>query len=239
MTGDAGHVLDPIEAVALYDAHPELRPSGAESTAIARGLAKRLAGLDLAEPALRLYEAALASAPTQARAEIGAEMADLRLTAGDAAGALAALDATHQAGLPAATQAHRADTRARALAHTGNNVAALTAIGGSADAAGARSRADLYWRNSDWDHAAAEYLRAAGENPEDIDSPAKARLVVRATAALLLAGNTDDVVAVKTKYGPALAKTEAAAVFDKLTAPDAGVEVLALPDVSAEIVRLD
>ncbi|MGH6927528.1 MAG: hypothetical protein ACREEV_04350, partial [Dongiaceae bacterium] len=62
MTGDAGHILDPIEAVALYDAHPELRPGGAESTAITRGLAKRLAGLDLAEPALRFFAAALATA---------------------------------------------------------------------------------------------------------------------------------------------------------------------------------
>lgn len=239
MTGDAGHVLDPIEAVALYDAHPELRPGGAESTAISRGLAKRLAGLDLSEPALRLYDAALATAPAEARAEIGAEMADLRLAAGDAAGALAALDATQQEGLPAATQAHRAEARARALAHTGNNVAALTAIGGSTDAAGARSRADLYWRNSEWDRAAAEYLHAAGNEAAAIDSPAKARLIVRATAALLLAGKADEVVALKTKYGPALAKTEVAAVFDKLTAPDAGVEVLALPEVSSEIVRLD
>jgi hypothetical protein len=164
-------------------------------------------------------------------------MAELRLAAGDAAGALAALDATQQEALPAATQAQRAETRARALAHTGNNVAALTAIGGGTE--DAHSRADLYWRNGEWDEAATEYLRAAGYEPEAIDSPAKARLVVRATAALLLAGKPDDVVAVKTKYGPALAKTEVAAVFDKLTAPDAGVEVLALPEVSSEIVRSD
>jgi tetratricopeptide (TPR) repeat protein len=239
MTGDAGHVLDPIEAVALYDAHPELRPGDAESTAITRGLAKRLAGLDLAGPALRFYEAALAAAPAATRADIGAETADLRLSVGDAAGALAVLDATQQEGLPAATEAHRADTRARALARTGNNAAALTTIGSGTDAADARSRADLYWRNSEWDHAAAEYLHAAGEDPDDINSPAKARLVVRAAAALLLAGKAEEVVAVKTKYGPALAKSEVAAVFDKLTAPDAGVEVLALPEVSAEIVRLD
>jgi hypothetical protein len=239
MTGEAGDALDPIEAVALYDAHPELRPGGAESTAITRGLAKRLAGLDLAEPALRLYQAALATAPAEVRAEIGAEMADVRLASGDAAGALADLDATQQDGLPAATQALRAETRAQALASAGNHVAALTAIGSGGAADDARTRADLFWRNSEWDHAAAEYLRAAGENPGDIDSPARARLIVRATAALLLAGKADDVVAVKTKYGPAVAKTEVAAVFDKLTAPDAGVEVLALPDVSAEIVRTD
>ena len=133
-------------------------------------------------------------------------------------------------------QARRAESRAKAIALSGDN---LAAIGARADGNDARARADLYWRNGEWGRAAAEYLHAAGDEPDDINWPAAARLIVRATAALLLAGKTDEVVAVKTKSGAALGKTQVAAVFEKLTAPDAGVEVLALPEVSSEIVRID
>jgi hypothetical protein len=239
MTGDTPRALDPIAAIALYDRHPELRPVGSESAAITRGLARRLAELDLTQQALRLYDEVLATSPAAARAEIGTEIADLQFAVGDAAGTLATLDATYQEGLPAAMQAHRAKTRAKALALGGNTFAALAEIGSETDGTEARARADLYWRNGEWDRAAAEYLHAAGDEPDEITSPAAARLIVRAAAALLLAGKTDEIVAVKTKYGAAVSKTEVAAVFEKLTAPDAGVEVLAMPDVSSEVVRID
>jgi len=240
MIGNATEALDPIEAVALHDGHPELMPGGTNAAAITRGLADRLAGLDLIEPATRLYDEAMQNAPTTERAEIGAKLADVRLAAGDDAGALKTLDATNADGLPAATQAHRADARAKALARSGNQMAALAARGGDAAGDDARTRADLYWRDSNWDLAARDYLRAAESQPDDDAAAArKARLILRATAALLLADKRAEVAAVRDKYGPALAKSPVAAVFDKITAPDAGIEVLALPDVSAEIVKID
>ena len=244
MLGTAPDALDPIEAVALHDGHPELMPDGADAAAITRGLADRLAGLDLIEPATRLYEQAMQNAPAAERAEIGAKLAELRLAAGDNAGAVKTLDATYADGLPAATQTHRADERAKALARSGDQMAALAALGGDAgaDAGGddARARADLYWHDSNWGLAARDYLRAAESEPEgDAAAARKARLVLRATAALLLADKRSEVAAVRDKYGPALAKSAVAAVFAKLTAPDAGIEILALPDVSAEIVKTD
>lgn len=194
-----------------------------------------MAGLDLIEPATRLYDEALRSAPTAERAEIGAKLADLRLAAGDDAGALKTLDATYADGLPAATQALRADARAKALARSSNQMAALAALGDDAS-----KRADLYWRDSNWDLAAPDYLRAAESQPAgDAGSARKARLILRATAALLLADKRTEVAAVRDKYGPAMAKSAVATVFARITAPDAGIEVLALPEVSAEIVKID
>lgn len=200
LAGEAADRLDPIEAVALYDAHAELRPGGADSTPITLGLARRLAGLDLAAPAVRFYEAALRNAPAAARADIGAELAAYRRAAGDSSGASAATDATQFAD--------------------------------------AQVRADRYWRDGAWSLAADAYLQAA-EGQTEAGSPARARLILRAAAALLLAGKADEVVAVKTKYGPTLAGSPVAALFERITAPDAGVEVLAQPDVSAEIVKRD
>jgi hypothetical protein len=244
MLGTASDTLDPIEAVALHDAHPELMPDGADAAAITRGLADHLASLDLIEPATRLYDEAMQDAPAVERAEIGAKLAGLRLAAGDNAGAVKALDATYTDGLPAATQAHRTDERAKALARSGDRMAALAARGGDAggDAGGddARARADLYWHDSNWGLAARDYLRAAESEPEgDAAAARKARLILRATAALLLADKRTDIAAVREKYGPALKKSPVAAVFEKLTAPDAGIEILALPEVSTEIVKID
>jgi hypothetical protein len=242
MIGTTANALDPIEAVALHDGHPELMPGGADAVAITRGLADRLVSLDLIEPAAHLYDEAMQNAPATERAEIGAKLAELRLAAGDDAGAIKTLDATYADGLPAATQAHRADARAKALARSGNQMAALAALGGGGDTAGddARSRADLYWRDSNWDLAARDYLRAAESEPEgDAAAARKARLILRATAALLLADKRTEVAAMRDKYGPALAKSAAAAVFNRITAPDAGIELLALPEVSAEIVKID
>ena len=232
MIGTATDALDPIEAVALHDGHPELMPGGADAAVITRGLADRLAGLDLVEPAARLYDEAMQNAPSTERAEIGAKLAELRLAAGDDAGAIKTLDATYTDGLPAATQAHRADARAKALARSGNQMAALAALGGDSAGDDARARADLYWRDSNWGLAARDYLRAAESEPEgDAAAARKARLILRATAALLLADKRAEVAAMRDKYGPALAKSAVAAVFDRITAPDAGIEILALPDV--------
>jgi hypothetical protein len=240
MLGTAADALDPIEAVALHDEHPELMPDGPDAAAITRGLADRLASLDLIEPATRLYDDAMEEAPAAERADIGAKLASLRLAGGDDAGAVKMLDDTYADGLPAEIQARRADLRAKALAQSGNQMAALAALGGDASRDGAGKRADLYWRDSNWDLAARDYLRAADSQPEDEAAAArKARLILRATAALLLADKRTEVAAVREKYGPALAKSTVAAVFEKMTAPTAGIEVLALPDVSAEIVKAD
>jgi hypothetical protein len=240
MLGTATNSLDPIEAVALHDGHPELMPGGADATAITRGLADRLAGLDLIEPATQLYDEAMQNASAAERAEIGAKLADLRLAAGDDDGAIKTLDTTYADGLPAATQAHRADARAEALARSGNQMAALAALGGNATGDDARGRADLYWRDSNWNLAARDYLRAAESQPEgDAAAARKARLILRATAALLLADKRTEMAAVREKYGPTLAKSAVAVVFDRITAPDAGIEILALPEVSAEIVKIE
>jgi hypothetical protein len=240
MTGTATDALDPIEAVALHDGHPELMPDGADAAVITRGLADRLVSLDLIEPAAHLYDEAMQNAPATERAEIGAKLADLRLAAGDDAGAIKMLDATYSDGLPAATQAQRADARAKALARSGNQMAALAALGGDAAGGDAGARADLYWRDSNWDLAARDYLRAAESQPDgEAAAVRKARLILRATAALLLADKRTEVAAMRDKYGPALAKSAVATVFNRITAPDAGIEILALPDVSAEIVKID
>jgi len=244
MTDDGPTAPDALATVALFDAHRDLLPGGAEGIAIQRRLAKRLAQLDLVAPAARILQDTLKSAPADQQAEIAMDTADLLMDAGDADGALKTLDASKSDAVSAALADRRAQLEAQALADSGQDIAALAALGTAAGAGDDRTRADVYWRNGEWELAAKDYLAAVHLGDADApvtgaDADHDAHLILRATAALLLAGKRADVAALHDKYGPALAKSTVAAVFDKLTKADAGVEVLAQPDVSAEIVKLD
>src|SRR5262249_9463576 len=131
----------------------------------------------------------------------------------------------------------RAQLQAQALADSGHDIAA---VGTAAAPADDHARGDLYWRNGEWELAAKDYLDAIGAPGKDgMPGDRDAHLILRATAALMLAGKTAEIAAIRDKYGAALAKSPVAAVFEKLTKADVGVEVLAQPDVSSEIVKLD
>src|SRR5215813_6836341 len=228
MTATGPDALDPVATAALFDAHRELLPSGPQGIAIQRALAKRLAQLDLVEPASRILDDALKAAPADQQAAIATDIADLRLAAGDTDGALKALDSSKAAAMPAELVDHRAQLQAQALADSGHDIEALAAVGTAAAPADDHARADLYWRNGEWELAAKDYLAAVGAPAKDGSAGDRdAHLILRATAALMLAGKTADVAVIHDKYGAALAKSPVAAVFEKLTKADAGVEILA------------
>ena len=240
MTATGPDALDPVATAALFDAHRELLPGGPQGIAIQRALAKRLAQLDLVEAASRILDDALKAAPADQQAAIATDIADLRLAAGNTDGALRALDASKGAAMPADLVDRRAQLQAQALADSGHDIEALAAVGTAAAPADDHARGDLYWRNGEWELAAKDYLDAIGAPGKDgMPGDRDAHLILRATAALMLAGKTAEIAAIRDKYGAALAKSPVAAVFEKLTKADVGVEVLAQPDVSSEIVKLD
>src|SRR5262249_20600008 len=184
--------------------------------------------------------AALERAAADQQAATAPDIADLRLAAGDTDGALKALDSSKGAAMPAELVDRRGQLQAQALADSGHDIEALAAVGTAAAPADDHARADLYWRNGEWELAANDYLAAAGAPAKDgTVGDREAHLILRATAALMLAGKTADIAAIHDKYGAALAKSPVAAVFDKLTKADAGVEILAQPDISTKIVKLD
>lgn len=181
LLADHDQKLDPIEAMALYNGHPELMPEGAEAAAIKRGLARQMAALDLTEPAAQL---------------------DRESPAFKAAGT-----------------AEQSDTGARPATTAPDE---------------AQRRADGHWRDGHWAEAGAEYLLAARAATA---AERKPQFVLRAAAAFLLAGQVDELQTLRNDYGAEMAKAPVAAVFDRLTAPDAGVELLAQPEIAAAIVK--
>jgi tetratricopeptide (TPR) repeat protein len=239
LMADDSSALDPIATIALFRTHPELLPGGDDRVALTRALARRLAAVDLVDEASQLLSETLPKAPLEQQPEIGLDLAELRLSAEDPAGVIAALDTSNIGDIGPDLQARRAEARKAALVRADRKVEALAALGDATVPQDERTRGDLYWSSGEWEAAAKAYLAATivenGKAPSERDG----RLILRAGAALLLAGKTDEMAALRARYAAPLASSSVAGVFDKITAPGAGVEVLAQPDIASAVVKVD
>jgi hypothetical protein len=210
----------PLSAVALFDAYPELLPAGASGEAAMLVLAERLVALDLGERAAVLIGQAAARTAGAARAALGLRQALLRLADGDAAGTLAALEASAAMPLPEALSTERGILAARAQARLGQHeaaVAALQALG----AAGAEPLSHMLLEQQDWSGAARAFaahlcalLPAA---PAPLDEQQR-RLVLRQAAMLVLAGDEPALTALRKDYAPRIEDGPLIEAFTMLTA---------------------
>ncbi len=145
-----------LDLVTLVEDNADLLPAGDVTARMAPLLADRLVALDLparAGPALeRLMASTAAGAP---RAEIGARLADMRLEQGNAAAALAALDASAAPALPEALAAQRSMLQARAAARQGDLNRALAVLAALRTPEAADLRARLLADAHDWPGALA------------------------------------------------------------------------------------
>ena len=92
---DTADTLAPLELVSVVEENADLLPTGPDGDALQAKLADRLVALDLPKRAGPVLEKLMQAATSGvARAGFGARLAALRLREGDAAGALAALDAS-------------------------------------------------------------------------------------------------------------------------------------------------
>ncbi|MBR0656385.1 hypothetical protein GXW79_14980 [Roseomonas arctica] len=160
----------PVAAVALFELHRDLLPTGAEGAETLALLAERLVAMELPQRAIALLQEAAERASTrEGRARHGTRMAVLRLAERDAAGALAALDATSLPELPPPLMTARALLRARALAASGERGAAATLLA-TVGAEGRTTLAAILAEAQDWTGAAA----ALGEHLAEVLPPGDA-----------------------------------------------------------------
>ena len=118
---DTADALAPLELVSVVEENADLLPTGPDGDALQAKLADRLAGARPAEACRTGAGEADAGGANSgmARAGFGARLAALRLREGDAAGALAALDASAAADLPAELAERRTLLLAAASARRG------------------------------------------------------------------------------------------------------------------------
>ena len=192
LAGEGAGRPSPLDLVSLTQDNADLLPAGDVTARMAPLLADRLVALDLparAGPALeRLMASAAAGAP---RAEIGARLADMRLEQGDAAAALAALDASASPSLPEALATQRSMVQARADARLGDLNRAVAVLAALRTPEAADLRARLLAEAHDWPGALAALSQLSDlvVPAQGALSPAQEDVVLRQAGAAAQAGD--------------------------------------------------
>jgi hypothetical protein len=218
---DTADSLAPLELVSVVEENSDLLPTGPDGEALQAKLADRLVALDLPKRAGPVLEKlADATKSGVARAGFAARLAALRLREGDAAGALAALDASVAPDLPPELAERRALLIARASARRGDNDRALAALGTLDSAAADETRATILERANDWpaaQRALADYAARTVPSEGKLNDVQRRTLLRLATAAAR-AGDPAVLTALRQREGTRMESGPLADMFRLLTA---------------------
>ena len=161
----AGRGLSPLDMVALVAENEDLLTGQDAGNTLTPVLVDKLLALDLPDRAAPLLQHLMErSAEGDAKAGLGARLADLRLDQADAPGAVAALDASASASSAVSTAlvARRSVLRARALAMSGQAEAAVRLLAPETSTDALELRAQLCEQLRDWAGADAALHALAG-----------------------------------------------------------------------------
>lgn len=227
----------PLNAATFYDAHPEFLPGDEAGIRSVLALADRLAALDLVDRASAVLRDALGRlTDPAARKPVSTKLAALRLSEGDAPGALAALDtATEGSG----EEVERAILRGRALARAGNRRVAEGVLSELGDD-GAEALAEIRAEVQNWAGAASAMLQHIDAKippaPAPL-SPAMRRDLARAAAYAAMGNDTNALAQLRDNYSVRMQGGPLAEAFTLLTGESLrGVQDL--PRLQREITQL-
>lgn len=237
----AGAKLSPLDLVALVDENADLLGEREVATTLTPILVDRLIALDLPERAGKLVTKLMdATQDAGALAALGAKLAGLRLDQGNGPGALAALDQSDSADLPAAVIEPRSVLRARALMLGGQDDAARHVLAGLTGADALNLQAALAEKSHDWRAAedAMQALVRAKIPPSGALSEAEQDVLLRLASDAAQAGDTAMLTHLQTGDATRLSSAPRAALFQTLVAqPVQGVADLPRSAREADVAR--
>jgi hypothetical protein len=227
----------PLNAASFYDAHPEFLPEDEAGIRSVLTLADRLAALDLIDRASAVLRDALARLnDPAARRPISTKLAALRLSEGDASGALTALDAASEG---SGQEVERTILRARALARAGNRRVAEDLLSELGDD-GAEALAEVRAAAQDWRGAASAMMKHIDAKVPPAPAPLDATMrrdLARTAAFAAMAGETATLTQLRDTYGARMQGGPLAEAFTLLTGESLrGVQDL--PRLQREISQL-
>ncbi|MDF1749205.1 MAG: hypothetical protein P1V34_10070 [Alphaproteobacteria bacterium] len=245
--------LPPLKALALYDEFKELTPTGEDGDRIIENIADRLAAIDLLTEAADKLRELLNDEdrlpPGEERVRLSNKLALILLMDGKPKEAEEAI-AQGRRGLTLFDlsddlEADRDRLLARAKLQQGDYNDAIKELAGDVSVEADLLRRDLYRTTSNWQESAKVLQRLAGNPPSD---PAvgvegdTARYVINWAVALYKNDDKEGLKDLIDLWGPAMANSSLAGVFDYLTnqsrAPTGG-DVLATVDQLIGADRFD
>ncbi|MGH6719312.1 MAG: hypothetical protein ACREER_08330, partial [Alphaproteobacteria bacterium] len=223
MIGPASDYVTPLASLSIFNEFPELTPTGEEGDAMIALLSERLADVDLVAQAGDLLERQLKHRLTgDDRSRIGGRLAELRIAAGDAQAALAALAATGDAAMPDDLRHRRSMAQARALADLGRTGEAIAALGDDQADDAVWFRATTQWRAAAW-AAACEAMEILLARPAVTDGPwgSRADLALRLALGYASAGDAAAARSLGPRFGALFADDPRRDMFAFLTSHEA------------------
>ena len=243
--------LAPLDLVALVDENADLLSEPDVSASLTPVLLDKLLALELPDRAERLVLKLLTATTAPAdQAGLGARLASLRLDQNDGAGALAALDQTAAADLPATVGEKRGLLRARALVASGQEDAALRVLAAHDSDEVWELRAQLLEKAHDW-HGAETALQTLAQRRLGACkslSGDQQDLVLRLASAASQAGDSGEIRALQAGCARQLSAGPRADLFQALAAqpvqavtdlPRSGREAEAARALPAALARYD
>ncbi len=217
--GQKADDVPPVKALALYTEFQDLEPAGERHDQIERKLIDRLVSVDLLDQATALLDDQVKNHLSgRDKARGATQLALLRLMNRQPDAAIAALDIDVGSDIPTDLARQRQELRARALTDVNKIPDALALLQNDNSVDAARLRADIYWRQKDWDNAAKVFSELAGappaQGPISVDL---SRVLLAWAAALTLDGDQDGLDKLRTDWGPAIAGTQTARAFNLIT----------------------
>ncbi len=216
--------LPPVTAIALYEEFRELTPAGPKGDEMIRRLADRLATVDLLDQAAKLLRHQVDyRLQGEDKARVAARLALIYLLDRKPEEALAVIETSDRPQLPDLLQAQRRQLRAQALSDLGRAAEAVALIEGDQTRSARLLRAEIRWREQNWEDAAAAFADLVGEpapgTPLDAES---ARFVLHWATALTLAGDDEGVSALRNRFGVPMAQSPYRDAFSLLTSAAGG-----------------
>ncbi|WP_082601985.1 endoglucanase [Phenylobacterium sp. Root700] len=196
--------LEPVQALAMFYDFRELTPLGADGDLMVRKLVRRLVDVDLLDQAADLlkYQAdnRLDGVP---RAQVATDLALIYLMDRKPEQALQAINGSRTTILPTALNAERRLVEARALMGLGRTDHALEVIERDTSREGQDLRAEVFWKQKNWDASAALFEKSLGDRwktPGPLSAEDEGKLL-RTGVGYSLAGNDGALTRMQQRYG--------------------------------------
>lgn len=218
LNGGADKLSD-LEALSLYYDYRQMTPPGTRGDAMIRNLARRLLKVDLLAQAGDLLQYQVDNRLRgAARAEVGADVALIRIAERKPDLALKALSATRLADLPPALDRQRRVLEARAMIDAGRQELALELIAGLKGRDADLLRVEGYWKSKNYGAAAdlletINNLDASGRQMTE----AQRQGVVRAAVGYVLTSDKIAQSRLRSKFSEQMANSAEWPIFNYLT----------------------
>ena len=237
-SAEHGDEYSPLDVLAFYDQTIDILPPNTLTPQDMAQLSHRLAEIGLVDRAADFLEPQLKTVQDAQKAQLGAQIAALRLLDDHPDAALKVLAETNSDKASDNLKTERKLLQARAMSKTGKPFEALVMLQGTNGREADALRVDIAWGVQNWKEAAAALGRLVGPVNGQLTEQ-QSNIILNEAVALSLDKNTDALVQLHQDYGVPMMGTSRGNAFALLTSPNGDMRAPNVDAVKATVSGLD